>query len=216
MSVALLIASLVLLALPLGFIALRLLLNIPVLKHFIVGSVAVLCGLLAITALLSAWDLYSYRAVLDESPVASVEFQQRGPQHYEATVTLADTSLQYQLFGDQWQLDARVIKWNSSLARLGFEPVFRLERIAGRYQALEDERNKPRSVHAIARSEVFDLWHWLKRSEALLQFADAEYGSATYLPMSNGARFQITISGLGLVARPQNAEAERAIDNWSS
>ncbi len=211
-----LVASLVLLALPLGFIAFRLLMNIPVLKHFLVGSVAVMCALLALTALLSAWDLYSYRALLEETPVATVDFRQRGPQHYEALVTVGEESLEYQLFGDQWQLDARMIKWGATMARLGLDPVFRLERISGRYQALDDERNKPRSVHAIQVSEVFDVWQWLKRGEPLLKFADAEYGTATYLPMANGARYQVTISNFGLLARPENREAEMALDNWSS
>jgi len=211
-----LVVSLVLLALPLGFIAFRLLMNIPVLKHFLVGSVAVMCALLALTALLSAWDLYSYRALLEETPVATVDFRQRGPQHYEALVTVGEESLEYQLFGDQWQLDARMIKWGATMARLGLDPVFRLERISGRYQALDDERNKPRSVHAIQVSEVFDVWQWLKRGEPLLKFADAEYGTATYLPMANGARYQVTISNFGLLARPENREAEMALDNWSS
>ncbi|HCS25943.1 MAG TPA: cation/multidrug efflux pump [Spongiibacteraceae bacterium] len=216
MSILMLVASLVLLALPLGFIAFRLLMNIPVLKHFLVGSVAVMCALLALTALLSAWDLYSYRALLEETPVATVDFRQRGPQHYEALVTVGEESLEYQLFGDQWQLDARMIKWGATMARLGLDPVFRLERISGRYQALDDERNKPRSVHAIQVSEVFDVWQWLKRGEPLLKFADAEYGTATYLPMANGARYQVTISNFGLLARPENREAEMALDNWSS
>lgn len=208
--------SLILLAVPLGFIAIRLLLNIPLLKHFLIGSVAVVCALLAITALLSAWDLYSYRALLVETPVAAVQFRQQGPQHYEATVVVGEESYHYQLFGDQWQLDARTIKWGSSMARLGFEPIYRLERISGRYQSLDDERKKPRSVHAIQVSEALDVWQWLKRSESVLKFADAEYGSATYLPMANGARYQVTISSFGLLARPDNREAQKAVDNWSS
>ena len=109
-----------------------------------------------------------------------------------------------------------MIKWGATMARLGLDPVFRLERISGRYQALDDERNKPRSVHAIQVSEVFDVWQWLKRGEPLLKFADAEYGTATYLPMANGARYQVTISNFGLLARPENREAEMALDNWSS
>ena len=154
--------------------------------------------------------------VLEETQVATVQFRQRGPQHYEALVTVADESAEYQLFGDQWQLDARMIKWGSSMARLGFSPVFRLERISGRYYKIDDERSKPRSVHTIQPSEVFDLWQWLKRGEPIVKFADAEYGSATYLPMANGARYQVTISAFGLLARPENREAEMAVNNWSS
>jgi hypothetical protein len=40
------------------------------------------------------------------------------------------------------------------------------------------------------------------------------YGSAAYLPMSDGAEYRIWLSQSGLVARPLNAQADGAIRTW--
>ena len=37
-----------------------------------------------------------------------------------------------------------------------------------------------------------------------MPWADALYGSAVYVPMSDGARYQVVVSQSGLVARPLN------------
>ena len=43
---------------------------------------------------------------------------------------------------------------------------------------------------------------------------DATYGSAVFLPMNDAARYSISISRNGLVARPDNAIAREAVSNW--
>jgi hypothetical protein len=43
---------------------------------------------------------------------------------------------------------------------------------------------------------------------------DAVYGSATYLPMADGALYEVSLSHTGLLARPLNASAEEAINTW--
>ncbi|WP_372747554.1 hypothetical protein [Litorivivens sp.] len=216
MSLFVLIGSLVLLAIALAFVAVRVLLRLPVLKHFVLGCFALLSGLLAIAVFLAAWDLYSYRALLDETPVATVTFTRQTAQTYRATVSVNGEVRDYQLAGDQWQIDVRMIKWNPTISRLGVDPIFRLDRLSGRYQRLEDERSKPRTVHALRESDTIDLWHWLQKSESLLRLADTQYGSATYLPMADGAVYQVTLSHFGLVARPENRQAEEAVRRWSS
>jgi hypothetical protein len=45
----------------------------------------------------------------------------------------------------------------------------------------------------------FDLW------------LDADFGSAVYMPMENGAVFSVVRTNKGLVARPVNDVAEEAI-----
>jgi hypothetical protein len=40
------------------------------------------------------------------------------------------------------------------------------------------------------------------------------YGSATYLPMAAGARYEIHMSQSGLVARPDNEPAKAATRAW--
>jgi len=43
---------------------------------------------------------------------------------------------------------------------------------------------------------------------------DAMYGSAVFLPMTNQAKYVISISRNGLIARPANAEAKKAVSRW--
>ena len=216
MSLALLIGSLVVLALLLAAIALRLLFRLPVLKHFMLGCMALFAVALSGTILLMAWDLYSYRTLLKETPVATVSFTRQNPQQFRASVTIDGKTHDYELSGDQWQMDVRMIKWNSTIARLGVAPIFRLDRLSGRYQRIDDERDKPRSVYPLSESNAIDLWDWLRKSESLIKLADTQYGTATYLPMVDGAVYLVTISQFGLVARPENQQARDAIARWPS
>jgi hypothetical protein len=43
---------------------------------------------------------------------------------------------------------------------------------------------------------------------------DALYGSATFLPMADGALYEIKVSQSGLVARPLNQAARDAVAGW--
>ena len=43
---------------------------------------------------------------------------------------------------------------------------------------------------------------------------DASYGSAAYLPMAEGALFEVNAGATGLVARPMNGSAQQAISGW--
>jgi hypothetical protein len=215
MSLTLLVICLVLLAIPLAWVALKLLFRLPVLKHFAQGAVALTAAGLAGLALFTAWDLTSYRALLEETPVAELTFYRQAPQQYRVELRVEDESREFLLYGDQWQLDARMIKWQSVVARLGVDPLFRLERVSGRYASVVDELNRPRSVYALGESRGLDLWHWLRQSEQLTRLADADYGSAAYLPMAHGARFQVSMTSFGLVARPLNAEAAAAVAHWA-
>ena len=43
---------------------------------------------------------------------------------------------------------------------------------------------------------------------------DAYYGTATYLPMADGAKFEVTLSRTALLTRPANDAARDAIGNW--
>src|SRR5690625_7570671 len=55
------------------------------------------------------------------------------------------TEQEFDLRGDQWQLDARIIKWQGFVAAMGVKPGYRLDRISGRYYTLEDERSAERT-----------------------------------------------------------------------
>lgn len=168
-------------------------------------------------ALLSiAANLHTYARLTYEAPVAELLFEARGPQRYQATLArLPEGDRQmFMVNGDEWQLDARVLKWKGWANVLGLDAQYRLERIGGRYRDIEQERNGVRSVYALSENPGWDLWTWTIDRPGRLPFVDAVYGSATYLPMADGARYRVTISQTGLLARPMNSAAEAAAKSW--
>ena len=43
---------------------------------------------------------------------------------------------------------------------------------------------------------------------------DAHYGTATFVPMADGARFDVSLSRDALIARPVNDSARAAVGAW--
>lgn len=183
---------------------------------FLRGTVGLLLFAGALLIVLVALDVYSYRNLGNEHSVGTVSFEQLGPQHFMVKFSDEDGLAQeFELHGDQWQLDARMLKWKGPLARWGIEPAYRLDRLSGRYLTLQDERNKERSVHALGESEHgVDVWSALREMGNRLPVVDAVYGSATFLPMQDGAVYEVRISHTGLLARPLNQQAQSALNEW--
>jgi hypothetical protein len=118
------------------------------------------------------------------------------------------------LAGDEWQVDARVLKWTPFADILGFDTAYRLERISGRYSDIARERDQTRTVYALNPPDRVDVWTLLRAGRRYVPWADALYGSAVYVPMSDGARYQVVVSQSGLVARPLNEPARQAVGAW--
>lgn len=178
------------------------------------GMAGILLILIAFYISLFAFNLMSYQAMTSDMSVATVSFRKTGSQEFAATLVEPDGQSQsFSLRGDLWQLDARIVKWKGFFSLLGFKPGYRLDRIEGRYFTLEDERSKPHSVFAVRSQAIgFDIWQSARDGNSLL--VDARYGSATYLPMADGATYEVFLSDTGLLGRPLNDAARQAISAW--
>jgi hypothetical protein len=174
--------------------------------------------LLAIAAVLFvvSLNLRTYAQLTLERPVAEIVFEQRGPQTFNATLTqMPNGEIQmFVLSGDEWQLDARVLKWKGWANLFGLDAQYRLERVSGRYRDITQERTAERTVYPLAENPGLDLWKLTLDKPDRLPFVDAVYGNAAYMPMSDGARYEVTISQTGLIARPVNAAAQQAAGTW--
>lgn len=154
-------------------------------------------------------DLWSYRQLLEEEPLATVSIYEVGNQKFDLTlVDAAGEESRYEVLGDQWQLDVRLLIWKGPISALGAMPVYRLDRLSGRYLSLEQERSAPRSVFALTQSRWFDLWSALKGHQLWLE---AESGQAVYMPLVNGAVYSVHLTPKGLISRPLNDVAEEAL-----
>lgn len=180
------------------------------------GTIGLAFVAVAVLVLIFALDLASYRQLLSEKTVATLSFQKLDEQLYQVEVNfIIDSEIErYEIRGDQWQVDARIVRWTGLMASMGAKPGYRLDRISGRYYSLEDERRKSRSVYTLNETKYgIDTWALLQQNE-WIPLIDAVYGSATYLPMANDAIYNLSLSHNGLTAKPVNEAAEKAIQNW--
>lgn len=164
---------------------------------------------------LVAANLFTYARLTHEQEALRVTTRQLGERHFAVSLQAKDAPpMQYDLRGDEWQVDARVLKWRAMGNLLGFDTVYRLERLAGRYGDIALERSAPRTVHALAKEPGVDLWTLTRRYHQFVPLADALYGSAAYVPMAEGAEYVVTVSTSGLVVRPANDAARKAVGGW--
>jgi hypothetical protein len=160
-------------------------------------------------------NLLTYQRLTHEQPAVRASFARGGEQQFNATLTYPSGEVRgYVLRGDEWQIDARVLKWRGLANLVNFDTAYRLERISGRYSDIERERTAPRTVYALHPPEHIDAWALLRAWHEYLPWADALYGSATYLPMADGAAYEVSVSQSGLVARPLNEAARLAVGGW--
>lgn len=177
-----------------------------------------LAGLILLTFALAlatlALGLRHYLLLDADVPVATLTLHRIGPQHFDLAIeTAAGDTRRFEILGDQWQLDARVLRWQTPALLAGAPPLYRLERLAGRYADIDAERHAARSVYALDDSPLPDLFDLKRRYPRWLPFVDARYGSAAYLPMLDGGRFEVLFNPRGgLVARPADARTRQLLD----
>ena len=180
-----------------------------------------ICGLgsaaIATLGLLLAFSYYSYGRLTSEKVISTIQFRQTASDEYEARLMVpGEQDRLYRLRGDEWQLDARLISWKPPATVLGLDPVYRLERLSGRFSTIERERSEARTVHALSPAQFLDVWSFARRYPLLTPGVDAYYGTATYVPMAEGARYEVSLSRDALIARPANAQAVSALGRWGT
>jgi hypothetical protein len=150
-------------------------------------SCAALAGVLAI-------GLQGYQAFTREEVAARLTVQPLGPQRFATTV-------RFELAGDEVYVDAHILKWQPYANLLGLHTGYELDRLAGRYHAIEQERTAPRTVHSLAQGKPVDLFALRRRHEFLAPLVDAQYGSATFVPVNGPADLEVLVSTTGLLMR---------------
>lgn len=181
------------------------------------GSLAggITSGALGGASVLLAFSYYGYARLVDEQMVSRIEFSRSAPGEYVARLMIeGEPDRLLPLRGDEWQMDARVVNWKPPATLLGLDPIYQLERLSGRYSDINEEISEQRTVHALSDELTLDVWRVARRFPKLMPGVDAYYGTATYVPMADGARFEVTLTRTALIARPLNEAARQAVGNW--
>jgi len=196
------------------FVSLRLFLSKGCFKAWLKGNLAMSFLALILLIVLVGFDLFSYRVNVHGEQLAVIKLQQQAHQLFNLEITWPDGLREgYQIRGDQWQLDARLIIWNGWFEKLGFDAVHRFDRISGRYFTVEDELNKAQSVYDIHKSNgLIDVWGVLNKN-TWIPGVGAKYGAGVYMPMSDSAIFGVYVRNNALLSVPLNNKAKFVTQN---
>jgi len=204
-----------LLALMVALVALRVLLSGHWLLGWLRGTVGMLAVALAVLIGLTGWDMSGYRSLPTDNDVALLSFQADGQQRYRVQLEEAGQSRFVTLEGDLWQLEARVLRWSGLAALIGLQPGYRLAVLSGRYLAVEQQDQAHHPYVPLAQSVGgVDLWAWLRDCRCTSLMLEAQSRRGNFLPIADGARYRVELTSTGLLAKPDNAEAEQALSNW--
>lgn len=171
----------------------------------LLGLVLVLLGS---TVGLVSLGLQGYRALTREELAARVVVEPKGPQRFTAKVIFPEgREAAFELAGDEVYVDAHILKWKPLANLLGVHTAYELGRIAGRYRDIGQERTAPRTVYALGRDREVDLFALRQRHAFLAPLVDAEYGSASFVPVNGPSRLELRVSTTGLLIRPVGASS---------
>ncbi len=170
----------------------------------------ILVGLYTLTV---ALNLAGYQSAGGLRTVATIATQRQSDQVWRVTVQSENgLSTARTVQGDQWQIDVRILRFSGPIRWLGIDPGFRLEQLSGRYTSLEQERSAPKTIIGLSEPIWPDLW--LLDQQFNLPFVEGVHGTATFMPMRDGAIFDVKLLSSGLIAVPVNEQAREAVQFW--
>jgi hypothetical protein len=173
--------------------------------------VCMACFALGILLLGTGFALRGYRLLGDEAPVVDIDAHILSPQRWALTLTWPDGETRREtVSGDAWRIEAVVLKWKLPALLAGVPPLYRLDRLSGRYDDAQQEAAAPRSVVDFRAAGAFDVLDLHRRYPQWLPAVDTLYGSGTFLPLVDQGHYTVSLMRTGaLVARPDDATEQR-------
>ncbi len=177
--------------------------------------------LLLITALLIFSNLNTYQRLTYENEIVEVLIRKLARQNFQLVLIhprregVESDPEYFSLYGDEWQLDTRIIKWKGWANAIGLDSYYQLDRLSGRFSKIEQANSSPPTAHRLGGEQKgMNIWKLKNLMKSKLPFLDAYYGQSVFVPMQDGAKFSVKLSQTGLVVRPVNESARQALQNW--
>ena len=159
---------------------------------------------LTLSALFGTFALATqgYQALIHEEMAAVIKTEPTGCQSFRAHFQFPDgREASFELAGDELYVDAHILKWKPMVNILGMHTYYELDRVAGRYADIADERTRARTIFPLAHEKPFNLFSLRQRYRFLEPLVDAEYGSASFVTADSPAEVELRISTTGLMIR---------------
>ncbi len=183
-------------------------------RRLLWGIPVSLLALATLFAGLVAWNLHTFNRLTEESLIARLRFVPVAEQQYEVELRSGDfcKSQSFRLFGDEWRIDARFLKWKAWANLLGMDSMYRLERISGRYRNIDDENRQRHFAYAIGDAPVIDLARYAERDWGRWAPVDTSFGSSVYESIDPAYEYAVYRSQSGLFVRKRPAGPARYED----
>jgi|HubBroStandDraft_5_1064220.scaffolds.fasta_scaffold38975_2 hypothetical protein len=184
--------------------------------HLMVGSPLALLGLgVALVAL----NTQSFARLTHENDVADVSVKRldASKNTYRVTIQRLDgpqQTLTCDLQGDEWEMAARVQKWKPWANVLGLDTTYTLDQVSNKYYDASRGNGRPitacdlRGPAPAVDQYVPNSWlNWIVGQSYTEQ---RRFGSAAYMPLTDGAAYKVVMTQSGLNAEPANDIAKGA------
>lgn len=182
------------------------------LMQWLRGTAGLLLAGSALYLVLFSASLFGYQQVRSDVPMATISFERKGNQLWMATVAESNGDRrQFELRGDLWQLDVRMLRYAGLLSVFGAQPSFRLERLASRYVTLEDEQDKDHNEHDLLPTSFFGFDVWQRAHQHGSLMINATRSALVLMPAADGAIFELRMVEDRLSAGAANSAAEQAL-----
>ncbi|HEX7374798.1 MAG TPA: hypothetical protein VF277_07480 [Steroidobacteraceae bacterium] len=179
------------------------------------GHLALAVALLLAAACIEpvAAHLATYQPRRGDAPVAQVHCERTSSRSYRVTLTrLPDGHMQvFEVAGDQWRLEARTLGWLGRAVDLGLRSGFRLDRLSARFVHAAESGAVAPSSYPLSEEQGKDLWAMARAGTVWSDFAVADQATTPWLPLADGARYELQFEQARLAARPINEAAAKAI-----
>lgn len=173
-----------------------------------IGSFAIqiLAGLLLITlgglSGLIAFGIQGYQSLTREEIAALISVSPIAPQRFSASFHYPDGKVaNFIISGDEIYIDAHILKWQPLANLFGLHTAYELDRIGGRYRDIEQERNAERTIQSLRQERPVNLFALRQRYTFFSILLDAQYGSATFIPITQPVDLELRVSTTGLLLR---------------
>jgi hypothetical protein len=161
----------------------------------------------------------TYSRLSYESPVADVSVKAVDPAQnlYDVTVKRLDDGAAVQtcrIQGDEWEMSGRVQKWKPWANVLGLDTTYTLDQMSNKYSDAARGNGKPiTACDLTGPPPAVDQWvpqSWLFWIADQSYVEDRRFGSASYMPLADGAVYRVVMTQAGLNAQPSNDSAAKA------
>ncbi|MHA6205724.1 hypothetical protein ACXU4B_14965 [Dyella soli] len=159
----------------------------------------------------AGFALRGYRLLTDEAPVIEIDAHILSPQRWSLVLHWPDgVSRQVPLAGDAWRVEAVVLKWKLPALLAGMPPLYRLDRLSGRYDDPADEAHAVRTVVGFREAGSFDMLDLHRQFPRWVPQVDVLFGSGVFLPLVDQGHYTVSLMRTGaLVARPDEATEQK-------